>query len=321
MYLVCGEALFDFFCNPGERSSELNFRALAGGSPFNVAVGLRRLGVDSALFAGISSDYLGQRLRSVLEEEGVSDRYLVASDAPTTMAMVALDSQGSPQYMFRGEGCADRQLLAEHMPVLDEQISGLHIGSYSLIVPPVGDTLLALVERESERRLITLDPNVRLNPAPDIERWRQRIESFAAHAHLIKVSEEDLELLYPGIEPLASIERWLAQRCQVVFLTRGSEGASVFSRQHGHWSVPARQVVTRDTVGAGDTFQAAIIAYLVQHGLDSPAALATLSRETLGAMLDFAVQAAALTCSRVGPQLPYRHELEQYQAVEGHEAQ
>lgn len=315
MYLVCGEALFDFFCNPGERSSELNFKALAGGSPFNVAVGLRRLGVESALLGGISSDYLGQRLRQVLSEEGVSDRYLVASDAPTTMAMVALDAQGSPQYMFRGEGCADRQLLVEHLPVLDEQVTGLHLGSYSLVVAPVGDTLLALVERESGRRLISLDPNVRLNPAPDIERWRQRIESFAAHAHLIKVSEEDLELLYPGVPPLTSIERWLAGRCQVVFLTRGSEGASVFSRQHGHLSVPARRVVTRDTVGAGDTFQAAIIAYLVQHGLDSPAGLAALSRERLDAMLDFAVQAAALTCSRVGPQLPYRHELQGNQAV------
>lgn len=311
MYLVCGEALFDFFCNPGERNSELNFKALAGGSPFNVAVGLRRLGVESALFGGISSDYLGQRLRQVLAEEGVSDRYLVASEAPTTMAMVALDAQGSPQYMFRGDGCADRQLLVEHLPALDEQVTGLHVGSYSLVVAPVGDTLLALVERESERRLISLDPNVRLNPAPDIERWRQRIESFAAHAHLIKVSEEDLELLYPGVSPLTSIERWLAGRCQVVFLTRGNAGASVFSRQHGRWSVPARQVVTQDTVGAGDTFQAAIIAYLVQHGLDSPAGLAALSREALAAMLDFAVKAAALTCSRVGPQLPYRHELEQ----------
>ncbi|SDH21368.1 fructokinase [Pseudomonas flavescens] len=321
MYLVCGEALFDFFCNPGERSGELNFQALVGGSPFNVAVGLRRLGVESALFGGISSDYLGQRLRQVLEEEGVSDRYLIASEAPTTLAMVALDAKGSPQYMFRGEGCADRQLLAEHLPALDEQVSGLHVGSYSLVVPPIGDTLLALVERESERRLISLDPNVRLNPAPNIEHWRQRIESFAAHAHLIKVSEEDLELLYPGIEPLTSIERWLAGRCQVVFLTRGSAGAGVFSRQHGHWSVPARQVATRDTVGAGDTFQAAIIAYLVQHGLDSPAALAALSRERLDAMLDFAVKAAALTCSRVGPQLPYRHELEPYEAVEGREAQ
>lgn len=311
MYLVCGEALFDFFCNPGERNSELNFKALAGGSPFNVAVGLRRLGVESALFGGISSDYLGQRLRQVLAEEGVSDRYLVASEAPTTMAMVGLDAQGSPQYMFRGDGCADRQLLVEHLPALDEQVTGLHVGSYSLVVAPVGDTLLALVERESERRLISLDPNVRLNPAPDIERWRQRIESFAAHAHLIKVSEEDLELLYPGVSPLTSIERWLAGRCQVVFLTRGNAGASVFSRQHGHWSVPARQVVTQDTVGAGDTFQAAIIAYLVLHGLDSPAGLAALSREALAAMLDFAVKAAALTCSRVGPQLPYRHELEQ----------
>ncbi|TBV03299.1 carbohydrate kinase family protein [Phytopseudomonas dryadis] len=321
MYLVCGEALFDFFCQPGARHSELNFQALAGGSPFNVALGLCRLGVEAALFGAISSDYLGQRLRQVLLEEGVSDRYLIASEAPTTLAMVAVDAQGSPQYMFRGEGCADRQLLPEHLPLLDARVSGLHVGSYSLVVTPIADTLLALVRRESGQRLISLDPNVRLNPAPDIALWRQRIESFAAHAHLIKVSEEDLGLLYPGVEPLTIVERWLAQRCQLVFLTRGSEGASVFSRQHGQWSIAARTVVTRDTVGAGDSFQAAIIAYLVEQGLDSPEALATLSREHIDAMLGFAVQAAALTCSRVGPQLPYRHELAGYQAVGTSEAQ
>ena len=313
MYLVCGEALFDFFCNPTERNSELNFQALAGGSPFNVAIGLRRLGIDSALFGGISTDFLGQRLRQVLREEGVSDRYLVASDAPTTLAMVALDSKGSAQYQFRGDGCADRQLRQEHLPALETEVSGLHVGSYSLVVEPIASTLLDLVQREAATRLITLDPNVRLNPAPDIERWRQRIESFAAQAHLIKVSEEDLGLLYPGKEPLACVESWLSERCQVVFVTHGSAGASVFSRQHGHWQVPAQEVLTRDTVGAGDTFQAAIIAYLVQHGLDSPAAVAGLTREHLDSMLEFAVRAAALTCSRVGPQLPYRHELESQQ--------
>ena len=308
MYLVCGEALFDFFCNPGERSSELNFQALAGGSPFNVAVGLRRLGVESALFGGISSDYLGQRLRKVLQEEGVSERYLVASDAPTTMAMVALDAQGSPQYMFRGDGCADRQVRIEHLPVLDEQVRGLHVGSYSLVVAPVGDTLLALVERESGSRLISLDPNVRLNPAPDIERWRARVAAFAAHAHLIKVSEEDLALLYPEQDPQQMAAGWLNARCQLVLLTHGSAGASVHSR-HGHWSVPASAVQTRDTVGAGDTFQAALLSYLSRNGLDTPEALATLSRGHINGMLEFASQAAALTCSRVGPDLPYLHEL------------
>ncbi|MDF9756333.1 sugar/nucleoside kinase (ribokinase family) [Pseudomonas hunanensis] len=117
MYLVCGEALFDVFSlENSTRSSELGFTAIAGGSPFNVAVGLRRLGVESALFGGLSSDYLGARLRRVLEEERVDCRYVVTSDAPTTLAMVGLDANGSAQYQFRGEGCADRQVMLEHLP-------------------------------------------------------------------------------------------------------------------------------------------------------------------------------------------------------------
>ncbi|WP_324732657.1 carbohydrate kinase family protein [Pseudomonas paeninsulae] len=311
MYLICGEALFDFFSlEPGARSSELDFKALAGGSPFNVAVGLRRLGIDSALFTGISSDHLGVRLRRVLAEEGVSADYLIASDAPTTLAMVGVDAQGSPQYSFRGQGCADRLLRREHLPVLDARVRGLHVGSYSLVVTPVADTLLELVGRERDQRLISLDPNVRLNPEPDIAIWRQRIEAFAAHAHLIKVSEEDLQLLYPERDPQDVARQWLDQRCQLVCLTHGGKGASVHSRAHGHWSVAARAVQTRDTVGAGDTFQAALLCYLARHGLDSPQGLAGISREQLDAMLDLAIRAAALTCSRVGPDLPFWHELD-----------
>src|SRR5690606_5932360 len=162
MYLVCGEALFDFFSQPGSagKSNTLGFQAIAGGSPFNVAVGLRRLGVDSGFFAGLSTDYLGRRLRTVLHEEGVRADYLLDFDAPTTLAMVAVGADGSPHYSFRGEGCADRQLRLGDLPQLSDEVRGIHVGSFSLVVQPIADTLLALVARESDRRLITLDPNV-----------------------------------------------------------------------------------------------------------------------------------------------------------------
>ncbi|MCQ2993985.1 carbohydrate kinase [Pseudomonas syringae] len=311
MFLVCGEALFDFFSQP-DNSGQLNklgFQAIAGGSPFNVAVGLRRLGIDAGLFAGLSSDYLGQRLRSVLDKEGVSPDYLIDFDAPTTLAMVAVGADGSPHYSFRGEGCADRQLRLEHLPELDEQVRGIHVGSFSLVVQPIADTLLALVARESGKRLITLDPNVRLNPAPDINRWREQISAFAEHAHIIKVSDEDLSLLYPDKDPQVVAQSWLSKRCQLVVLTQGTQGATVFTRQHGSWSVAAQKVVTADTVGAGDTFQAALITFLTERHLDDPLSLPTLRKETVDEMLSFAVQAAALTCTKVGPDLPYRDQL------------
>jgi fructokinase len=311
MYLVCGEALFDFFSEDDASglASKVNFKAIAGGSPFNVAVGLRRLGVDSALFGGLSTDYLGRRLQQVLQEEGVRPDYLVDFAAPTTLAMVAVGANGSPHYSFRGEGCADRQLSMAHLPALGPEVRGLHVGSFSLVVQPIGDTLLALVQRESGKRLISLDPNVRLNPQPNIDLWRERIATLVQLADLIKVSDEDLSLLYPEADPQRVIEGWLEHRCQIVFLTRGGEGATVFSRTHGSWSVPACPVTIADTVGAGDTFQAALITWLTEQGLDSVQGVQQLAREQIETMLKFAVQAAALTCSKTGPDLPYRHQL------------
>jgi fructokinase len=312
MYLVCGEALFDFFSenDASGLASKVNFKAIAGGSPFNVAVGLRRLGVDAALLAGLSTDYLGRRLLQVLQDEGVCQDYLLDFAAPTTLAMVAVGANGSPQYSFRGEGCADRQLQPQDLPALGPEVRGLHIGSFSLVVQPIADTLLALVRRESGKRLISLDPNVRLNPEPDIDLWRARIATLVELADLIKVSDEDLHLLYPGQDPAQVIEGWLQHRCQLVFLTRGGEGASVFSRVHGSWSAPACGVKIADTVGAGDTFQAALITWLTEQQLDSVEGVKQLGREQIDRMLKFAVQAAALTCSKTGPDLPYRKQLD-----------
>lgn len=311
MYLVCGEALFDFFSeeDASGQASKVNYKALAGGSPFNAAVGLRRLGVEAGLFGGVSTDFLGRRLLQVLRDEGVSEQFLVEFAAPTTLSMVAVGSDGSPQYSFRGDGCADRLLQTSHLPALGADIRGLHIGSFSLVVQPVGDTLLHLVKRESGKRLISLDPNVRLNPQPDIHLWRARIDELVQHADLIKVSDEDLHLLYPEQSPESVLQGWLQHRCQLVFLTRGGDGASVFSRQHGHWSAPAVKVVMADTVGAGDTFQAALIAWLTEHALDSVEGLQQLSREQIDRMLGFAIRAAAMTCGKTGPDLPYRDQL------------
>ena len=310
MYLVCGEALFDFFSQPDSAQlNKIGYQAIAGGSPFNVAVGLRRLGVDAGFFAGISTDYLGKRLAAVLEKEGVRDDFLIPFDAPTTLSMVAVGADGSPQYSFRGEGCADRLLTADQLPDLDDSVRGLHVGSFSLVVQPVADALLALVRRESGKRLITFDPNVRLNPAPSIQLWRSQVAKFAEHAHLVKVSDEDLHLLYPDLDAETVAKGWLQHNCQLVIMTRGRQGATVFTRELGHWSVPAQDVETADTVGAGDTFQAALITFLTERGLDTPASLPTLSRDTLTEMLNFAVAAAAVTCTREGPDLPYRDQV------------
>ncbi|WP_028237855.1 carbohydrate kinase family protein [Stutzerimonas azotifigens] len=311
MFLVCGEALFDLFASPARPgvANRLTLEAVAGGSPFNVAVGLARLGVPAALFTGLSTDPLGNQLLRVLQDEGVERRFLVRFDAPTTLATVGVGADGSPVYGFRGDGCADRLPRLKHLPALDDAIRAIHLGSYSLVVPPVADTLLALVEREQGRRLISLDPNVRLNVEPDAGVWRGRVEALARYAHLIKVSDEDLRALYPHSPAEAIAESWLGERCELVLLTRGSGGASVFSRRHGALHLPAQATRLCDTVGAGDTFQAAVLAWLHARGLAGREALGSLSRADLGAMLGVAIAAASVTCSRTGPDLPRRHEV------------
>lgn len=157
MYLVCGEALFDVFTGPGASGNRLNLEAVAGGSPYNVAVGLARLDVKAALLGGLSNDHFGQRLLGLLQKEGVDTGQLVIFDAPTTLAMVALGNDGAPVYSFRGDGCADRLLQPEQLRPLPDRVRGIHFGSYSLVASPIAETLLELLRREQAQRLISLD--------------------------------------------------------------------------------------------------------------------------------------------------------------------
>ena len=306
MFLVCGEALWDLFAVEG--GGGLSFDARVGGSPFNVAVGLARLGQGAGLFTGLSTDRLGERLLAALEAEGVATSALVRRENPSTISLVDLGADGSPRYAFYGEGAADRSVITDDLPALGPETWGLHAGSYSLAVEPVGATLLALFERERGRRLLTLDPNVRLTIQPDLAIWLDRLEKFLACADVVKVSEEDLGLLHPGraLEDVA--QDWLAKGPALVVITRGAEGAVAFGPA-GRIETPGRRVEVVDTVGAGDTFQAALIAGLSERGATARAAVEALDRQEISALLAFAVQAAAITCSRRGADLPRRAEL------------
>lgn len=306
MFVVCGEALWDLFGLEGETG--LSFDARIGGSPFNVAVGLARLGQRAALFTGLSKDRLGQRLHDALKVEGVMTGLLLRSQRPTTLSLVDVGPDGGPAYAFYGEGAADRAIDLEDLPLLESAVWGLHAGSYSLAVEPVGSALLALFEREAGRRLLTLDPNVRLNVEPDVAHWRQRVECYLRHANVVKVSDEDLGLLYPDVEPMQVAERWRKLGAVLVIVTRGAEGAEALSPA-GRVTVPGRRVAVVDTVGAGDAFQAALIAALAVQGIKTPADIAALAADRIGRILEIAVSASALACTRRGADLPRSRDL------------
>jgi fructokinase len=307
MFVVCGEALMDVYVRDATATGLL-LDARVGGSPFNVAVGLARLGRTSHFLSGLSNDVPGERLMQALRDEGVGTSLVVRSEAPTTLSVVSVGNTGVPRYAFHGHGAADRQLTPATLPPLPPETRALQFGSYALVVEPVGGTLRALAARERDRRVIAYDPNVRLNVEPDVDRWLPIVHEMAGWSHIVKVSDEDLGLLYPDESPAQVAQRWLDNGSRLVVVTRGATGCEAWSRR-GHATAPSLLIDVIDTVGAGDTFQAAMLTWLDEHDALDAAAIDALEVPELAAMLRFAARAASITCSRRGADMPRREEL------------
>lgn len=310
MFVVCGEALMDVFA-AGDTVAGMALDAQVGGSPFNAAVGLARLAQPVAFLSAVSRGFLGERLMRVLEAEGVDTSAVQRNEAPTTLGLVGLNANRVPSYSFYGEGCADRLLTAEALALLPQGIRAIHLGSYATVVEPIATTLRALVEREHARTLIAYDPNIRLNVEPDLARWRDMVEWMLPRTHLLKISEEDLQLLLPGTSRDAFAANALRRGVKLLVVTRGAEGAEAWTA-HARASLPSIQVEVIDTVGAGDTFQAALLAWLAERGRLSALALEALTGTQLQSALGFAARAAAITCSRRGADMPRRSELGEF---------
>lgn len=309
MFLICGEALFDLFMAPGDDPTAARFDARAGGSPFNVAIGIERLEGTAGLFTALSTDALGRQLRTVLEGEGVSTRYLLDTDRKTTLSVVALDAEGVPAYTFYGDNAADTGITEADLPELGAEVRGLHLGSYSIAVAPVADAALTLATRK-DGRLVSLDPNIRPTVEPDMTIWRARVEALLPHVDVLKISTEDLEHLYPGLAAPAFATKMLGAGVQLVVVTDGGETAMGWTAAGIEATATPPKVHVIDTVGAGDTFMAALLMQLGRHD-DIHAAIAKMDVASLQAMLQFCARAAALTCTRQGADLPRLPELQE----------
>ncbi|MBC8130413.1 MAG: carbohydrate kinase [Rhizobiaceae bacterium] len=309
MFLSCGDALFDVFAEPGEDVSRLSLNAVVGGSPLNVALGLSRLGHRTGFFTKVSTDLFGQRIRAFMEREGIDQRFLVPTDRNTTLAIVSLSKSGSAAYSFYIDGTADRSVEPGDVPDDLEAIEAIHVASYSTVTEPTASALVRLIDREKDRRFISYDPNIRASIEPDLDLWRAKVAEMVPRAALVKASDEDLEQLYPGRSPETVAGDWVAAGAALAVVTLGPNGAIGLSASGAAVSVPGRTVAVVDTVGAGDTFQAATLARLKEtHSLSRKALNAFTSAE-LTDVLDFAIKAAAVTCSRRGADLPRRADL------------
>ena len=312
MILVCGEALIDLFVGPPE-GTEMPARAVAGGSPFNVAVGLARLGVETGFLGGISHDRFGTLLAEILTHEGVDDRFLVRTERLSTISAIATARDGQPSYSFHGEGAADRSLGLANLPAaLPAEVQALTFGSYTMVVEPVGSAFAALAESQKGQRVISVDPNLRPNVIRDMAQWNRAAERFYRTATLIKASDEDVRIAWDGQVTIAEAAAyWLDCGAQLVVVTEGVGGATAFSAA-GSISVPGRAVRVHDTVGAGDTFHAALLAQLTKSRRLHPGAIAALDLPAIGELLTYATAAAAITVARRGADLPTAAEVDAF---------
>jgi fructokinase len=315
MITVVGESLVDVVARQGH--DELTVHP--GGSPANVAVALSRLGQRAALVTQIGADDYGALIRTHLENNGVEVILAGPAGQPTSRALATLDAQGAASYEFDLSWDVRGLRLAEGS-------AAMHIGSLGVMLAPGGEQVLRLAESACHGGdvVTSYDPNARPSVTPDRRATAATAERAAASAHIVKMSDEDLAFLFPGTTPDRLAGRLLDgdRPTQLLVITMGRDGAMVVTR-NSRFAVPAVPVVVVDTVGAGDTFTAALLAGLADAGLLSREALTagvTGEPDLLRGIVGQALAAAALTCTRSGADPPTAGELKRFLAEAGNKA-
>jgi fructokinase len=304
--LVCGEALIDMVLD-GDGSR----RPSPGGGPFNTARALARLGVPTAFLGHLSDDEYGRLLADRLAADGASLAFARVGHEPTTIAVANVDADGLAEYEFVIKGTSAPNLTIDMVPShLPAEVDALHVGTLGLVLQPMASTLVDLVRRESQRRVVMLDPNIRPLLVSDSE-YRPRLDWMISQSTIVKASAADLAWIYPGLDHLAASARLLARGVRLVLVTLGAEGA-YGATQDGGLAVSAVPVQVVDTIGAGDAFGAAVLAWLYDRQILRRDF--TLTPEDVQSLLKFACLAAALTCSRSGAEPPWRSEMQAFRS-------
>jgi fructokinase len=312
MLTVIGEGLVDVV----QRSSGIE--AHVGGSPLNVAVGLARLGHPVQFIGRYGRDAYGDSVAAHLRASSVM-LPLAPDGLPTSVASALVDDDGAATYTF--DLAWELPGLGERLPFMLQGSTLLHTGSIATMLAPGAAEVLAAVEHAHPASTISFDPNCRPSIITDADYARRQAEKFVTLSDIVKASDEDLAWLYPGVDPLESARRWLtlggAEGPAVVVVTRGAAGPWGITAA-GEAEFAAPRVEVADTVGAGDSFMAALLSAVVDRGLDGAqnrADLRALPAEGLTALLAHASRAAAVTVSRAGANPPTRAELNHIEAA------
>ena len=307
MIVCCGEALIDMLPRISKEGAAV-YQPFNGGSIFNTAIALGRLGIITGYFSGISTDFFGDSLIAGLKASNVDLKYAKIWDKPTTLAFVKLDN-GQARYSFYDDNSAGRMLTKKDLPKLSADVNALHFGSISLIPEPGATTLEDLMQREEKDRVICLDPNIRPNIIKDRSQYLERIGRLISMCDILKISDEDVTWITGKTELGAAARKWLNAGAKVVVITRGENGVEAFTKGISV-KVPSVNVKVVDTVGAGDTFTAGFLASLQRAGKLNKAAISYLDETSLRNAVNYAARAAAITVSRAGANPPWVHELQ-----------
>jgi len=322
MIIACGEALIDMVGEENEAGLS-RYAPCPGGSPYNTAIAAGRiLGKEhgrprTAFLSRLSRDFFGDTLVRRLEENNVSTDFVVRSGENTTLAFVKLEEGKEPAYIFYTEGAADRSLAPEDIPpVLPAGTDCVLFGSISLTMEPSASTIEDFIARESGREggpVISHDPNVRPMMIRDRSLYARRFEGWARSSTIVKISSVDVDYIYPGLGPEKGAEKLLSMGPRLVIVTLGEDGAAASFTRNGsvkRITVPAFALPVVDTIGAGDTFHGAFLAWLEGRGRMSRSALAAIEEGEIREALIFANKAAALVCSRKGADPPTLREID-----------
>jgi fructokinase len=301
LIVVAGESLIDLIVDPATRVT-----AVPGGGPYNTARTIGRLGGHVAFLGRLSSDRFGRLLREGLEVDGVDTSLVVECEAPTTLAIAELDPAGAASYHFYIDGTSAPGLTTlDARAVLQRDPSMLHVGTLGLLLEPIGSSLEQLVGEVSASTLVMVDPNCRPGATLDPVAYRARVDRILARADVVKVSTDDLVFLDPGAQPEAAAAGLLERGPSVVLVTNGGLDVLALGRTAARrLEVPRVRVV--DTVGSGDAFGGAFLAWWSAHHLGR-GDLSDIDRVARAAVAAIAV--ASRTVERPGADPPRRSEL------------
>ncbi|MDN4983104.1 carbohydrate kinase [Bradyrhizobium arachidis] len=307
MLISCGDALIDFVPTKNADGREAVMPAV-GGSCLNVAIGIARLGAPTGFVGGISTDLFGRMIADHAVASSVELGLATRSDHQTTLAFVRIVA-GESHYAFYDAETATRNWTFRRGSIPFDTVEAVHVGSTTLVNDQGAAETKALIADAKASSTISFDPNCRPNLVKDKPAYLARMTEFADSADLVKMSDVDFTYLFGEELYRQRASAMLGQGSSLVVITRGNNGAIAWHAKAGQIEVEAPKVQVADTIGAGDSFQAALLFALHKQGRLSRSQLKGIGTEELRRALSFAANCAGLTCTRPGADPPWSHEI------------